>query len=260
MAAFFSRPWDSQPQEGQPADAERPICAGLVSLFSSAAPISNAAGGALSIGSLQSSVGRQGVSVTGATTSGFISSTAPISGDRTIAFYCRPASAAGTKVVFTSTTGSGVGYWIGIASGANWSIGGVISGGTDSVSVGSDQLIVVTKRGTTHSIWVDGIFKGSGTSALADGSSGFTWLRFGTGTANSWTSAVGVLHMGATWSRALSDFEVAEVSRNPWQLFEPQRIFIPVAAGGGGVPTLSLPTYVPGSLTSVGFRPRVTAT
>ena len=52
----------------------------------------------------------------------------------------------------------------------------------------------------------------------------------------------------------------ASVSLNPWQLFEPQRIFIPEAAGGGAFPTLSLPTYMPGSLTSVGFRPRVTAT
>lgn len=44
---------------------------------------------------------------------------------------------------------------------------------------------------------------------------------------------------------------------NPWQLFAPRRIWVPQA---GLLPTLSLPTYAPGSLTATGFRPRVTAT
>ena len=60
------------------------------------------------------------------------------------------------------------------------------------------------------------------------------------------------------WDRELFPDEVAEVSRDPWQLFA-RRVWVPQAAITG-LPTLYLPTYTPGSLTGVGFRPRVTAT
>ncbi len=36
------------------------------------------------------------------------------------------------------------------------------------------------------------------------------------------------------WGRVLADDEIAQISANPWQLFEPRRIWVPVAAGGGG--------------------------
>lgn len=56
----------------------------------------------------------------------------------------------------------------------------------------------------------------------------------------------------------LSDLAM-EFVYNPWQVFAPQRIFVPMASGAPTLPTLSAATYVPGSLTSSGFRPRVTA-
>lgn len=58
------------------------------------------------------------------------------------------------------------------------------------------------------------------------------------------------------WSSSLQERE--GYVRNPWQLFAPRRIWVPQAAITGP-PTLSLPTYTPGSLTATGFRPRVTA-
>lgn len=61
--------------------------------------------------------------------------------------------------------------------------------------------------------------------------------------------------LGAWTDEALLDF-----SRNPWQIFPPRRIHVPYyPAVAGGLPTLSAATYMPGSLTSSGFRPRVTA-
>ncbi len=51
-----------------------------------------------------------------------------------------------------------------------------------------------------------------------------------------------------------------EIGMNPWQLFAPRQIWIPTTAAASFNPTLSLPTHVPGSLTSSAFRPRVTAT
>jgi hypothetical protein len=61
------------------------------------------------------------------------------------------------------------------------------------------------------------------------------------------------------WGRVLSDDEIAQISANPWQLFEPRRIPVPVAAGASTY-TLGTPTYVPGSITSTGMTARVTVT
>ena len=54
-------------------------------------------------------------------------------------------------------------------------------------------------------------------------------------------------------------FDLRSVIGNPWPLLEPQRIFVPMSSGAPSVPTLSAATYMPGSITSSGFRPRVTA-
>lgn len=50
-----------------------------------------------------------------------------------------------------------------------------------------------------------------------------------------------------------------EKSHNLWQLFEPRRIWVPQSAASG-LPTLSLSTYKPSTLTSSGWTPRITAT
>lgn len=63
----------------------------------------------------------------------------------------------------------------------------------------------------------------------------------------------------AFFKRCLTESKFAELTLNPNLLFAPQtrRIWVPSAAAG--VPTLSASTYVPGSLTSTGWRPQVTA-
>lgn len=61
-------------------------------------------------------------------------------------------------------------------------------------------------------------YDGSGGRAVSIGSGGYG------------LSSVGVCYLGAIWSRALSASEIAEISRNPWQLFAPQEqvsYFIP---------------------------------
>lgn len=46
---------------------------------------------------------------------------------------------------------------------------------------------------------------------------------------------------------------------HPRIIYPRRRTVIPYAAAGSSVPTLSAATYVPGSITTTGFRPRVTA-
>jgi len=63
----------------------------------------------------------------------------------------------------------------------------------------------------------------------------------------------------AAWNRQLSDSEARAWTRNPWQVFAPRQIVIPTITAAPSLPTLSAATYVPGSITATGFRPRVTA-
>lgn len=51
---------------------------------------------------------------------------------------------------------------------------------------------------------------------------------------------LGDIYAAFYWSRALSPAEILELSRNPWQLFEPRRIIVPVAAAGGTTHTATL--------------------
>jgi hypothetical protein len=58
--------------------------------------------------------------------------------------------------------------------------------------------------------------------------------------------------------------QVEDILRMPreqiMRMFVPSPFYLPYAAAGNWPNILSAPTYVPGSLTSTGFRPRVTAT
>ena len=84
-------------------------------------------------------------------------------------------------------------------------------------------------------------------------------LRIGTDMAGDNRADVLVEYI-ALLDRTSSPEELRAYSDDPWgTLFAPRRIRIPVASAGGSLPTLSAATYMPGSLTSSGFRPRVTA-
>lgn len=100
-------------------------------------------------------------------------------------------------------------------------------------------------------VWWDGARQHYATHSIA--SPTFIITHFG----SSGSEEPGDIAMLAVWARILSDRECAELSRNPWQIFEPRRIFF--SASAPTFPTLSAATYMPGSLTSTGFRPRVTA-
>lgn len=67
----------------------------------------------------------------------------------------------------------------------------------------------------------------------------------------------GKIHTAHVWSRALTQGDVLRLYRNPWAGMS-RRIWV-AQPGAPVLPTLSLPTYTPGSLTATGFRPRVTA-
>jgi hypothetical protein len=78
--------------------------------------------------------------------------------------------------------------------------------------------------------------------------------------ANNGTNALdATLLLHAAWPVGLPDNLAREIARNPWQLFAPRRIWVPVSAGVGvTVPTLSAATVT--EITATSARPRVTTT
>jgi hypothetical protein len=137
---------------------------------------------------------------------------------------------------------------------------------TTSIQSSSTGMAVLVGRvaNSEVSVWMNGR-KGSGTAApsgtMRSASSPGAVLAVG---AMAKMSAyqqgfAGQILLCAYFARALTDAEIVELSGNPWQLFAPRRVYAS-SVESTILPTLSAPTYVPGSLTSSGWIPQVTAT
>ena len=134
-----------------------------------------------------------------------------------------------------------------------------------SVCDGNFHVFAGVRRFTSgsnsdHILYVDGVV--GATSNLVNRDLIETPTRYlaigsrGNGTTESFNDKIVFAY---AWNRALSDAEVAQVSENPWQLFQPRRIYIPTATAAGYThPTLSLATATEIGATS--FKPRVTYT
>lgn len=90
--------------------------------------------------------------------------------------------------------------------------------------------------GTSLTLWRDGELQGTSTQASSNWSDAPLFYVGGVG----WTATQQAdVFLAGIWSRALSDDEIVTLSANPWQLFEPRRIHVPVAAGGGAAADLA---------------------
>lgn len=202
-------------------------------------------------------------------------------------------NAAWTVVVVTSSMPVGMGAWIShvdasgnvVRVGANFdrldknandgSIAvllleaGVQRSGCRVAGVlnGEPRAFVVRHvRGSTPRIWVDGTERSVSNpnsdafTAQPIKSSGDTHV-YGNAT-NGTFAPGGVGNLVAVLGAAVDPAACATLSTIGGAysaLFEPRRIWVPVAAGGATY-TLSAPTYAPGSITSTGMTARVTVT
>lgn len=116
-------------------------------------------------------------------------------------------------------------------------------------------------RNSTLQLWVDGVIAATvaapnKAAGLRPGSNGRFDLSDG-------TQERAFQQAGAAvWLQDIGEAGMAALTRHPdapWQLFEPRRIPVPAAAGASTY-TLGTPTYVPGSITSTGFLPRIPVT
>lgn len=98
-------------------------------------------------------------------------------------------------------------------------------------------VFVGVRVGNQARAYTDGAFRQSWTTGTRNGS--LTGLVAGRRTGNN--AANLTTYMMAVWDRALSDAEILRLGSNPWQLFEPQRIWVPSSAVVSEFVTLDLP-------------------
>lgn len=184
------------------------------------------------------------IAAQGSTTNALLVSSCAASGDDGIELLC--GATAGQTSLRINTTGS------------------ALQTSTAATGLNDSRAHVYAaswRSGEGANFWVDGRLIAT-TSALSGTLNSTQNLMLARRGATYMTTAGGYGLLMAAWDSASVVESLGYRLRLPdvWDaLYEPRRIFVPQAAASG-LPTLSAATYVPGSLSSSGFRPRVTAT
>lgn len=170
-----------------------------------------------------------------------------VSGAITVLAVCLQHVATNAAWTFGRFNGSGsphyaVGLFGGTFAGAVARLGNYefTPSAADSTQVGRVHVVAITGDGSTANVYYDGrnvassaytpptyVYDAANHRALIAGSTG---LGAGSNT---------TCYLGAVWRRVLSSSEIAKISANPWQLFAPRRIWVPVSAGSAASYTLT---------------------
>lgn len=127
-----------------------------------------------------------------------------------------------------------------------------------ALTAGKTYSICVVQRGANlpADIWVNGVLEATATQTASSVVNGGRHWKVGVGPGAVYANAV--IAEAGVWSFPVSSQMAQHLSSSPSAPYTPRRIWAP-QVGITGLPILSLPTYVPSSLTASGFRPRVTA-
>lgn len=256
-ALDFLLPWDSQPQEVVEVDWNNPLTNGLVFL----AP--------LWPGQLNDIVGGKRATVTG--TLGYAATRDGVfplfsgsqyidygafgaefpAGPATIAWIQTPIAQSGFNTLMNLMPSGGVNSWVCYQNGGggsyaftfgrragtgpanyNTTVGTPANGDTRRFIVRSPSLDTATY--TDYSLFdrFSGALAPDGSTTYGGNTS--TGMRIGALLPSGGDGFDGAIGMVAIWKRQLSDAEARDYNANPWQLFAPRTIWVPVSAGGGG--------------------------
>jgi len=112
------------------------------------------------------------------------------------------------------------------------------------VTNSASGYVVRHTRGQTPRMWVDGkevaVTNPNSDSFLANPTADGDELRVVGDNTNSTYAFPGTANLAGVIGGVVDAAACAALSANPWQLFEPRRIWVPVAAGGGGSWSVSL--------------------
>lgn len=236
-------PWDSQPQEAMEIDWSNPLARGLVAVACPALT-----GETVLSGTLAKVARIRGVSYFG-TMRFSVGATYSLSSPHTVFTLFRPEGTVSALSVHTGHSTAGQSFWMGQGNSGEIFVTGGSNANAGTYSLGRDYAIAGVYSGATIYAYVDGVQ----TATAANSTSGTGKLVLMSLGAGGFPS-LGSVALSMAFDRALTASEIYSLSQNPWQLFAPRTIQIPVSAGAGA-PILSFPT-----LTSLGMttaRPRV---
>ena len=117
---------------------------------------------------------------------------------------------------------------------ATLSVAGIVSGAVYTV-------VGTVTAGKVWKLFVNGVQQATRTGTADPTTTGAQETRIGTNNGGVYPLKAGT---AVTWAyaanRALPDAAAAELSANPWQLFEPARIWVPVSVAAGGDVSVAL--------------------
>lgn len=261
-----------QPQGSPSVDWSNPLTRGLVSLIDPASGADLVATAPVTYnGTVNRPASRLGVAVSASTNKGAGAVAGGATGVSTGPLTDFVFVAAYTAVGSGSTFIYGCGTYDGGSNGCGIALEhGTISYRWGAVDIGSNLasslassgealpseggFLVHSRDGATHRLYRNGALRASvsGTSGNASATSKFVACNL-VATAGTFSTTAPIALAGR-FNRALSDAEVEELSANPWQLFQPRRIWVPQAAAAGT--TVDVPA---GSLSLTGYAPSVVA-
>lgn len=260
MTLLLKRQWTRQPQGPTGVDWGNPLARGLVRLidFSGPAPRDLVTGQYLTqVGSNVSSVvTRRGKATANTAESTFW--TLPTNGEtlgNLSMGWIGAFSGGSVPIIVRDNTSVGGNYFFRNNGGA-WQhrYGGTDSSTASTINTSQVYVALFIGDSTTASTYVDGAL----IVQSAIGSEAFVspWYIHQNGSNGTGPLATSVLM--PIWRRPLSAAEGASWMQNPWQLFAPQQIIIPLEVAASGTPVLSAATVT--SITSTAATPRVTVT
>lgn len=163
-----------------------------------------------------------------------------------------PIDSDSTDRVFQLRLDGSVGQFIPFDTGGSF----VAPTGSITAPTNRPVLLAGRVRNQEASVWLDGVkttgasLGGTPRTVASANASLMVGARLGGG-----NQFGGHIYMAAHFGRALTDEELIELSRNPWQLFTPTLLHYAV---GPVIPVLSSATVV--DITTTSVRPRVTVT
>lgn len=167
-------------------------------------------------------------------------------GDFTVLVLSNPVASSTREMLFSVTNGSTEFY---LAANANVSLtaasgtvtGNTNSGGPNGVAVagavdGNWHTYAYGRTGGatgTGKLWVDGVASSAVIVANAAMWSSTSANNIGGYTGANWGIS-GQVPLALAWNRLLDDAEIAALTRNPWQIFQPlqRRVFVGVPSSG----------------------------
>lgn len=158
-----------------------------------------------------------------------------------------------------SDFGGGARIYLGTNSAGNWQVRlGSASASTFGAAVEGEWVCLTAKwSGTTSELFVNGVSKGTGSVSSTPGSdSAYTTIGgYTTNGLNTSYNSNAKIARCIVHKRELTSGEVRALHQNIWATLQPDRLYIPYAAAGGGV-TASLTgqaaTTAAGTLTATG--------